>query len=419
MMRRLIPRLGMLSIALLGIGGCGKPKLPTPPQAPPRLAVPAPAPAAAAPANAPAAAPAAADASPKGKAKSKAHVSRATTAMLANADPKSLFVVSNEGEPVEVESIDGIEPSERFQVATANVAGNSMNLEVQSANRSPQSQSFFGIEKPKTTVALPKGFSVAPGWGYTTEGLPMRIVCEKTGSMLAVVPVGISIVGSDTGHDDCKPSFKVKLDTFYMEVLEVTIDQFERYRAEMREKKKTIPSSPVNATSDPEYPALGISLANAQNYARWAGMELPTEAEFEKAARGPTGLRTPWGDGKPLWADRKITKTGAFATDRSPYGIFDLAGNAKEWCSDLYSATSHKDAAASSSKEMLHSWPGPKIVRDMNLRVVKGNDQDWSSWHREGKDAGRPHADVGFRCILRISGESETPAKRTLPAGTP
>ena len=97
-----------------------------------------------------------------------------------------------------------------------------------------------------------------------------------------------------------------------------------------------------------------------------------------------------------------MTTTGAYPTDSSPYGILDLAGNAMEWTADLYSPTAHTEAVASATKDIPHNWFGPKKVRDMNFRVVKGNGKDWSSWHRQGKDMGKGHFEVGFRCVLRI-----------------
>ena len=152
---------------------------------------------------------------------------------------------------------------------------------------------------------------------------------------------------------------------------------------------------------------MGVTWAAAQAYARWAGMELPTEAEYEKAARGPTGFANPWGGGKPLWTNRKITKTGSYATDCSPYGIYDLGGNAKEWCVDHFSPNGHKDAAIAADKEPLKNWAGPKTVPNMSLRVVKGTSKNWNSWDREGRDGGgSSNKDVGFRCVLRIPTDS-------------
>lgn len=331
-----------------------------------------------------------------------------------NTDPRNVFVVnSKDGQPMEIEVAGGALPSEQFEVAVADVRFDSSQFVVESSKTSAQSVQITGTGQRKSGFNLPKGFEEVKENGYSSEGLPLRIVCLKTGTQLALVPGGPSIVGTNDGPEECTPACSLNVDTFYLEVLEVTIEDYERFQRDQKEKKKPAAAAPSNPSSPKQNPVLGVPWGAAVSYARWAGMELPTEAEFEKAARGPRGLRTPWGDGKPLWSNRTLTATGSYPTDRSPYGILDLAGNATEWCSDLYSPTSHAEAKAAANSD---NWPGPKKVKDMNLRVVKGNGPDWSAWFRQGKDMGKGHPDVGFRCVLRLppegkSSDANKPAK--------
>ena len=340
--------------------------------------------------------------------KPRAKAADRKSSVPANADPKTVFVVSSNGQPMEVESVKDALPTDRFEVAAADLRYDSANFVVLSSQASVQSQQLNGSGQKRAGFTLPKGFEEVKENGYSSEGLPMYILCTKTGSKLALVPAGTCVVGSDAGPENSKPSITVYLDTYYMEILEVTIQDYEKFRVDLREKKKPVPPAPSNPSSAPQTPALGVPWGIALNYARWAGMELPTEAEFEKAARGPNGLRTPWGDGKALISSRTLSTTGSFPTDRSPYGIYDLAGNAMEWCADLYSPTAHAEASGSGTKEVPHNWAGPKKVREMNFRVVKGNGKDWSAWDRQGKDMGKGHPEVGFRCILRISPDAKT-----------
>ena len=360
----------------------------------------------------PGAVPAAAVQNQATAAKPKAKAAERKSSVPSNADPKTLFVVSSNGQPMEVEAVKGALPADRFEVAAADLRYDSANFVVQTSQPSVQSQQLNGTGQRRAGFTLPKGFEEVKENGYSSEGLPMCILCTRTGSKLALVPAGTCIVGSDAGPENSKPSITVFLDAFYMEILEVTIQDYEKFRVDQREKKKQpVPPAPSNPSSSPQTPALGVPWGVASSYARWAGMELPTESEFEKAARGPHGLRTPWGDGKALISSRTLSTTGSFPTDRSPYGIYDLAGNAMEWCSDLYSPTAHADASGSGTKEVPRNWAGPKKVREMNFRVVKGNGKDWSVWDRQGKDI-KGHPEVGFRCVLRISPDAkaaETP----------
>ena len=314
-------------------------------------------------------------------------------------DPRSVFQVGEAGTPMEVSAPVRVRPEDMFAVVSGDRSFDSTRMVVGTVPRPVKPGSARG------GFSLPKGFVAIAGSGYSDDGLPLRIQCEKSFTTMALVSAGVVRMGSNDGPSECQPEFAVNLDAFYLDVLEVTVGDFEKYRLEQKENKKPIP--PVsNLNASPGTPVLGVPWGMAGAYARWLGMELPTEAEFEKATRGPNSLRTPWGDGRAVWSlprtPETLTITGAYANDKSPYGIYDLAGNAKEWCSDLYSDHAHRDALASSNQTP-RNWPGPKKSSNGNLRVVKGGAVDWSAWRRQGRDIGKGFPDVGFRCVLRIT----------------
>ena len=271
-------------------------------------------------------------------------------------DPRSVFDVSATSVPLEVAAPIGVRPEDEFTVLSGARGVDSTQMVVASAT-GPANK---GTARPG--FSLPKGFVALTDSGYSEEGLPLRIQCEKSGATMALVPAGVVKMGTNEGPSDCQPEYTLHLDAYYMDVFEVTVGDFEKYRSDQREKKKPIPPL-TNPTASAGMPVLGVPFGMAQSYARWLNLELPTEAEFEKAARGPNSLRTPWGDGRAVWpvarTPESLTVPGAFANDRSPYGIYDLAGNAREWCSDLYSDHAHREAVASSNQTP-RNWPGPK-----------------------------------------------------------
>ncbi len=312
-------------------------------------------------------------------------------------DPRSVFDVSATSVTNEV-GVPATNSSDVFQVESGSRGIDSTRMTVAAATTNLKGQLKQGFK-------LPAGFEVLPEAGFSDDGLPLRIRCTKSSSVLALVPAGVVRFGTNSGPSESQPEFSAHLDTYYLEVFEVTVEQFETYRHEMKEKKKPVPTT-LNPTAPPRTPVLGVPWGNAQAYARWGGMDLPTELELEKAARGPHSFRTPWGDGRAVWPNKRtpdtITLAGSYASDMSPYGIYDLAGNAKEWCNDQYSDQAYREAAGTSG-EAPHNWGGPKKSLAANQRVVKGGGADWSAWSRQGREIGRGFPDVGFRCILRIA----------------
>lgn len=261
-------------------------------------------------------------------------------------------------------------------------------------------------EVPATAVALPDGFRADPRYGYTPEGYPLRIVCDRDGKLMAFVPGGSVRVGSDEGPEETRPQFVAFHDPFYMDLTEVTVAQFERYRQSLRDQKKRVPPAPLNADQSGDYPALGLAWGDASTYVRWAGKELPTEAEFEKAARGTDGYLHPWGNGRPVWPRPRtistITVGGQFPGDMGPFGHYDLAGNAREWIADWYVPKAHQEAARQANQKTLSNWSGPKKAAQGSQRVIKGAGPEWEVFYRSGSDMHERKPDVGFRGVLRL-----------------
>ena len=166
---------------------------------------------------------------------------------------------------------------------------------------------------------------------------------------MAVIPAGEFRMGVDgmIGLEDERPRHKVWLDAYSMDLYEVTVARYTRFLAATNREPPSYWET-VKLAEHGDRPVIGVSWDDAEAYCRWAGKRLPTEAEWEKAARGTDERNYPWGNQKPtsdlanyaLGArfsySQVLRPVGTYEKSKSPYGLFDMGGNVWEWTQDWY-----------------------------------------------------------------------------------
>ena len=180
---------------------------------------------------------------------------------------------------------------------------------------------------------------------------PDREIIGKDGAPMALIPAGEFWMGSPDGEGekDEHPRHRVYLDAFYMDKFEVTVS---RYAEFLRATGWPSPEywQQVSRGKHDKLPVVGVDWHDAEAYCRWAGKRLPTEAEWEKAARGTDGQTYPWGNeeltsglatyGKVFFFssqyDGGLAPVDSYEPGRSPYGLHHMAGNVWEWVADWY-----------------------------------------------------------------------------------
>jgi formylglycine-generating enzyme required for sulfatase activity len=169
---------------------------------------------------------------------------------------------------------------------------------------------------------------------------------------MVLVPAGKFLMGTDksdrTGdnvprtYNDARPEHSVTIPAFYIDKTEVTNAAYLKFCQSTHYPVPPDWKDGMFRSGEADFPVTRVSWFEATAYARWAGKRLPTEAEWEKAARGTDGRIYPWGnewnEKNLIWGQSKPSKVGLKPAGASPYGALDMAGNVYEWTSDWYAA---------------------------------------------------------------------------------
>ena len=249
---------------------------------------------------------------------------------------------------------------------------------------------FFTLTETKTPV---------PSKTPSTTHYPTEITVN--GVTMRLVPAGEFTMGSEN-YDHEKPIHTVYLDAFYMDIYEVTNAL---YKA-CEEAGGCTPPQDTSRYDDPKYenhPVVYVDWNQATAYCEWRGASLPTEAQWEKAARGTDGRTYPWGEGidcdKANYYSCKgdTTPVGNYESGKSPYGIYDMAGNVWEWVNDWYDSEYYKSSPSANPL-------GPDSGQ---YRVLRGG--SWGSADYDIPSADRFYYSpvnirsfVGFRCARSL-----------------
>ena len=235
---------------------------------------------------------------------------------------------------------------------------------------------------------------------------------------MTVVPAGPFIMGSDSASSNQRPMRTVSLDSFLIDIYEVTNDQFSAFlNAEGTETTTGIPYLNLDGRAlqiveesgtyaprrarDADTPVVHVTWVGAQAYCEWLGSRLPTEAEWEKAARGTDGRLYPWGNDPPdpglLNYDMNLREpiaVGSYPRGVSPYGVYDMAGNVFEWSADYYDAEYYGSAPSENPQ-------GPESGTHHTTRggAYQAIVEAWvQSTYRQQTSETQGLVDLGFRC---------------------
>lgn len=239
----------------------------------------------------------------------------------------------------------------------------------------------------------------------------------KDGAPMLLVPAGPFLMGSNDGLPNERPEHTVTIKAFYIDQYEVTAGRYQKY-VELGKHEPPAPADDDAGRSLDDRPVVGVTWTEAAAYCAWAGKRLPSEAEWEKAARGTDGRRYPWGEMQPfvdianynrgIWVSEAITlvpvgsglegmsvRHGLKEGGKSPYGLAHMAGNAAEWVNDWYDREYYQQSPDANPS-------GPKSGEK---RVLRGG--SWADLPTALRVTARFSAEpdfddrtIGFRCAM-------------------
>lgn len=300
-----------------------------------------------------------------------------------------------------------------FFLAGCNAQATTIPVQSQPSDQAPEKSVPVSQTIPTTTALPPTSL---PPTVTPTETQATERTSPIDGMPQVYVPAGVLRMGGldvySIGRDE-SPAHTVSLDAFWVDQLEVTNAMY------MLCVQAGDCTSPVDWASDrrfsyfnneefKDYPVVHVTWGQASLYCAWVERRLPTEAEWERAARGDDFRNYPWGDEPPneMYANfnrlvNDTSRVGSYAPGASPFGALDMAGNVWEWVADLYSGSYY-----SISPE--HNPPGPE-TNGTNLRVIRGGSfqDEWINLRvsRRGMALG-PNPNASFDAPERIGNHS-------------
>ncbi|HEY3353933.1 MAG TPA: SUMF1/EgtB/PvdO family nonheme iron enzyme [Polyangia bacterium] len=265
------------------------------------------------------------------------------------------------------------------------------------------------VKAKSRAKAKPKPGPAKPGSAKPGPAKPAARPASPDAVAMALVPAGKLLMGSaaDAGQADERPAHEVQLDAFELDLHEVTVA---RYGVCVAAGRCAAPGAGTgcNAGADGrgEHPANCVDWNQAAVYCAWAAKRLPTEAEWERAARGDEARPYPWGNEAPSCARAVISDgghgcgrdatwpVGSKPSGASPFGVHDLSGNVWEWVADWYDREYY-------AKSPPRSPPGPAVGKTRVLRGGGFTDATPGNLRAANRDHAPPGSRsrlLGFRC---------------------